>query len=193
MERINDKVASMTVTTVDAEWTTQPGPKGRVDGAPYNNKNFLVSIGLKNLAAKTVLYFNLGNRTAPRVDNPSLAVQTILDDTTLLVAHNMKADLSWLREAGFTYEKGLWCTMVAEYIMAKGQKVPLDLTSCCLRRGVPGKNDTKIREYLDQGVGYEDIPWPLVEEYGTQDVLSAEGLYLKQRELLGTFIGKVKR
>ena len=54
-------------------------------------------------------------------------LQGVLDDTDLLVGHNIKFDLKWLRACGFIYTNKVHDTMIAEYILDGGEKVPLSL------------------------------------------------------------------
>ena len=172
------------LTVIDVETTSTVMPWGR-DPSPYNSANYLVSIGWWN-ERDDLVYYNAGNRHAPIATGLTNVIQEMLDNTTLLVAHNLKFDLSWLFELGYRYAGELHCTMVGDYLLARGRPVVLDLTSCCVRHGVEGKDDKEVKELWNKGIGFEEMPWPLVETYGRQDILSCRDLYFAQQKVLYT-------
>ena len=45
-------------------------------------------------------------------------IQSILDKTTVLIAHNAQHDLMWMWNTGFKYEGKIWDTMLAEYVLS---------------------------------------------------------------------------
>jgi len=102
------------ITVFDIETTFQVDKDGDKDASPKNPLNRIVSIGINDE------YFFLYH-TEPFEKDPNVKqkIQDILDKTTLLVAHNIKFDLMWLKEAGFTYEGKIYDTMLAEYILAR--------------------------------------------------------------------------
>ena len=109
-----------------------------------------------------------------------------LDKTTLLIGHNIKFDLSWLLECGFEYDGDIYDTMIYEYIKAGGRRnMRVNLTDCCKRRGLPIKIEG-TKQYLKNKIGFEAMPWDVVEEYGKNDVYITWLLYNEQcNELQG--------
>ncbi len=105
--------------------------------------------------------------------------QSLLEATTLLIGHNIKGDLMWLREVGFVYSGPLYDTMIMEYILAEGQHVELGLHACCGRYGIEGKKDT-VAEYWAKKINTDDVPWAVLEEYGVQDIESTWNLFHAQ-------------
>ncbi|MEK9770712.1 MAG: hypothetical protein VW683_17515, partial [Betaproteobacteria bacterium] len=74
----------------------------------------------------------------------------------------------------------LFDTMVAEYLLCRGEKQSLSLAECCARRGLGSKRTDLTQEYLDKGLSYEDVPWQLVKEYCDADVQITKELADKQ-------------
>jgi len=103
----------------------------------------------------------------------------ILDKTKILIGHNIKFDLSWLLEAGFTYTGNVYDTMIAEYVLNRGVRKSLTLLMCCQRRKLDAKDDA-VKEYMDRGVSFENIPAEIVEQYGRVDVAITRQLFDSQ-------------
>lgn len=177
-------------TVLDVETTYQVGEKGKGDPTPYNPANRLVSVGyIRNptYAINTPCledYFCFYHSQEPPTPRGRKLLQDALSDTYVMIGHNIKFDLGWLLECGFTYNGVLWDTMVVEYVLSKGVKRPLDLDSCLKRYKLEGK-DERIKEYMDNKVSFENIPWSIVREYGLQDIRGTEQLFLKQLEEMG--------
>jgi DNA polymerase I - 3''-5'' exonuclease and polymerase domains len=106
-------------------------------------------------------------------------IQDILDKTTLLVGHNIKFDLMWLLESGFKYNGRVYDTMLGEYILNRGIRKSLTLEMSCRRRKI-GSKDSSIKEYMDRGRSFENIPAHVVEEYGKIDVQITRKLFDSQ-------------
>ena len=133
----------MNITFVDVEntvtkhnFTKRNGDVEVVtDITPYAPNNKLVSVGIND----NYLAINHKALSSRYVGSNYELIQIDLDATDLLVAHHMKHDLAWLWESGFTYDGPIWCTMVAEYIQARGRKTGLGLNAIATKRGVPNK------------------------------------------------------
>lgn len=97
-------------------------------------------------------------------------IQDVLDSTKCLIGHNIKFDLEWLRECGFTYQGKLFDTMVMEYLLARGIKRPLSLADCAHSRNLPEKRTDLTSGYIKNKISYEDMPPEIVEEYCLADV-----------------------
>jgi DNA polymerase I-like protein with 3'-5' exonuclease and polymerase domains len=160
------------ITTVDVETSYQKTEAGGFDPSPFNPDNILVSVGIND-----EYYFT---NHSERVDEGCHAkIQKILDETKLLIGHNIKFDLSWLLEAGFTYTGNVYDTMIAEYVLNRGVRKSLTLLMCCQRRKLDAKDDA-VKEYMDRGVSFEDIPAEIVEQYGRVDVAITRQLFDSQ-------------
>jgi hypothetical protein len=180
---------------VDVETTFQKDDKGKTDPSPFNPKNYLVSVGISTGSLRyngnlpPYLFYNYycieHNRKKP---TPMFAkkIQDKLDSIDLIIGHHLKFDREWLEECGWTVPSMQWDTMLAEYTVAAGMKVPLSLEDSCERRNTLYKKQVeKVKEYLDKGWGFERIPWNTVKYYGISDLRSTYDLFKKQIELLG--------
>lgn len=191
----------MNVLVLDLETTVQKiGPnKDDIDNSPYNPKNRIVSAHWRKVdslsgtigPANRSIFFH--NDLLVRNDDGTLpgdgclaegpeALQQALDWADMVVAHNAKFDLMWLTEAGFKLPEKVYCTMIGEYVIARGVKVPLSLKATAIRRRVSEKKSDLTEEYWNKGIGFEAMPLAIVIEYADQDVLSCAQIYLAQRE-----------
>ena len=158
-------------TVVDIETTMQLDDDKKTITSPFFGQQ-IVSVGYNSKSFNTydsryLFFYHEGREPTPNAFN---TLQSALDKTDILIGHNIKFDLGRLRECGIEYRGKLFDTMVAEYILQRGQKKSLTLDECCRRRGIPGKSRDKIDPYLKEGLSYEAIPWDVVEEYGKTDV-----------------------
>ena len=181
----------MLITILDVECTFCKNNKtGRTDNTPYNGNNKLICVGYKaydptnkDIWERDCLWFNHKSSTFREHYNPSnsrLALQDVLDDTTLLVGHNLKFDIQWLLECGFKYDGPLYDTMVGEYILARGLDWGLSLKDSCARHGLTAKRIDLIDEYLKNDIPWDEIPPEIMEEYNLGDIESTHELLLKQ-------------
>lgn len=180
------------ITFLDFETTFQTDEKKRTDPSPYINTNYLVSAGYfiepeyhygdpeYNVHIEYDFYRH--NDLVGSADSSRL--QKVLDNTTLLVAHNCKFELSWLKACNFKYSGKVACTQIREYVLAKGMKLGVSLEESCERNYLANKKSDLTREYLRQDIGFEAIPWETVQEYGKQDVVSLRELFYNQLKRL---------
>ena len=103
-----------------------------------------------------------------------LSVSAALNHADLVIGHNIKFDINWIRECGFVYDGALYDTMVAEYILAKAQSWPLNLAALAGKYGGTQKEKDLVADYLKDGYTFYDIPWEIVREYGIADVMATE-------------------
>jgi len=174
----------MNVLTFDVETTHIHKDSGGTTALPYFG-NRLVSIGYKWLGC-TVHYQCYSHADREATDSAAATFQHELDTADMIVGHNIKFDLSWIRECGFVYDGEVYDTMVAEYILSKAQRWPLGLAALAEKYDVTRKEKDLVAPYLKDGKTFYDIPWEIVEEYGIADVLATEEIALKQLEAFGT-------
>ena len=106
---------------------------GKVHLDPFESKNHLVQVGMLDaddpkatLTIKTLDH----NEATDFTGFQRLEVQWNLDNTDLLIMHNAQHDLMWLWECGFKYDGDIYDTMLAEYILDRGQRNGLSLGLC---------------------------------------------------------------
>jgi DNA polymerase I-like protein with 3'-5' exonuclease and polymerase domains len=161
------------ITTLDLETTfTKDG-----DPSPFNPENKMVSVGINDK------YYFFHHKDLYNIDvvGSKKAVQDILDASTLVIGHNLKFDMSWLYQCGFTYSGKLYDTMIGEYIINRGEKKSVSLKECCRRRNISLKSDV-LGIYMDKGYNIDEIPVEQLRDYGIQDVKITKELYDSQME-----------
>ena len=142
------------ITTVDVETSWQVTSPGGYDPWPFHPANILVSVGLNSDYGDE--YYFTGH--SEKISKGGKArIQEVLDETTLLVGHNIKFDLSWLLAVGFTYNGKIYDTMIGEYVLNRGIKKSLKLKHCCERRHVHRKSDL-TESYMERDISFESIP-----------------------------------
>ena len=173
----------MNVLTFDVETTHTEKRGGGYSPLPYFG-NRLVSIGYKWLTSGVDYdcYYHSTQSPSPVAFNN---FQRALNYADVLIGHNIKFDLTWIRECGFTYEGHIYDTMVAEYILAKARRWPLGLAALAEKYDVTRKEKDLVEPYLKEGKTFYDIPWEIIEEYGRADVLATEEIALKQLDAFG--------
>ena len=174
----------MNVLTFDVETTHIHKETGGTTALPYFG-NRLVSIGYKWLGC-TVHYQCYYHADRQATDDAAKIFQRELDMADMIVGHNIKFDLSWIRECAFVFKGEVYDTMVAEYILAKAQRWSLGLAAVAEKYNVTQKEKDLVAPYLKDGKTFYDIPWEIVEEYGKADVLATEEVALKQLDAFGT-------
>jgi DNA polymerase I-like protein with 3'-5' exonuclease and polymerase domains len=175
----------MNVLTFDVETTHKEKPNGQTTPLPFFG-NDLVSIGYKWLDETQVFYDCYYHSTQSPSANAAEDFQTALNYADILVGHNIKFDLMWIRECGFVYEGAIYDTMVAEYILSRSRHWPLGLADVAEKYGGTKKEKDLIKPYFKQGKTFYDIPWEIIVEYGVADVIATEEIALKQLEIYGT-------
>ena len=175
----------MSILVLDFETSTQWDDDGRTDSTPYNGNNYLVSAGYCVVANDQVGPVNYDffrhNDLADGDGADPVRLQSALDQCTLLVAHNAKFELNWLRGAGFKYDGPVWCTFIGEYVLARGRKdIELNLYDTSVRRGTMVKKSDLVDGYFRKRIGFDKMPIEIVREYGIADIQSCAEVYLQQ-------------
>jgi len=115
-----------------------------------------------------------------------------LDAADVIIAHNAKYELAWLRRLGFDISKCLvFDTKIAEYVLmgnlAAGDKLvrgrSTSLDACCRRRGLRPK-DPVVDKWMKHGISPEYMPRPWVAERCRRDVDTTYSLYKDQHKSL---------
>jgi DNA polymerase I-like protein with 3'-5' exonuclease and polymerase domains len=106
---------------------------------------------------------------------------TDIESSDFIVAHNAKFELGWLKRCGWDIaSKPVWCTQIAEYVIAGNrQKYQLSLDACCARRGY-GQKSPLIKRLWGLGVSTGDIPRGFLLPYLKNDVYECWRVFLHQ-------------
>jgi DNA polymerase I-like protein with 3'-5' exonuclease and polymerase domains len=171
--------------TLDVEHTVTK-KDGKTHFDPFEPDNDLVMIGTltdKGEEKIFTVYHNSpqGQRTECEglrsLGFDGLGVQELLDTATVLIGHNIVHDLVWLWESGFTYTGPVFDTMLAEYVLQRGQKKPLSLEMCAERYDLSTKKQGTLKDYLSKGVSVADIPHEELSSYLSADLHATQELY----------------
>ena len=168
----------MNILTFDVETTHKEKPNGGYTPLPYFG-NHLVSIGWK-VFNEPVKYAFVHHNEHEQDRDKIEEFRGALREAEVVVGHNVKFDLNWIRECGFTYEGHVYDTMVAEYLLARARKWPLSLDALAKRYEVTEKKKDLTQDYLKSGKTFAEIPWEIVEEYGIADVQATWEVACKQ-------------
>ena len=121
---------------------------GKMHLDPFEPDNSLVMVGILPVDADAQpRIYTFDHAQIEPTFNGKEELQLNLDNTTLLIGHNIAYDLLWLWESGFKYDGEVYDTMLNEYILQRGVKEPLTLEACAERYGATPKSDT-LKEYF---------------------------------------------
>ena len=171
--------------TLDVENTvTKRDGKTHMD--PFEPNNTLVMVGV--LTDQDVCYaFPFDHTGHESGFDYSDRVQWFLDQATVLIMHNASHDLMWLWESGFKYDGPVFDTMLAEYVLQRGDKSkPLSLEACAERYELDTKKQDTLKEYFAKGVSTRDIPLDELSEYCIADIKATQQLADKQMRRLNS-------
>ena len=156
---------------------------GKLHLDPYEPQNSLVMVGIQIEGGEPIHYtFDHTEYDCKYEDRKRDCeeIQSILDNTTLLIAHNASHDLLWMWQTGFVYEGRVWDTMLGEYILQRGIKQPLSLEAVAERRDLPVKKQDTLKKYLRDGYTVDKIPYEELKEYLYDDLRTTMALYYEQ-------------
>jgi len=153
---------------------------GKLHLDPFEPNNHLVQVGMLDaddpkatLTIKTLDH----NEATDFTGFQRLEVQWNLDNTDLLIMHNAQHDLMWLWECGFKYDGDIYDTMLAEYILDRGQRNPLSLEACAERRNLNFQKQDTLKKYFKEGKNTNEIPLAELCHYLEHDLLTTCELF----------------
>ena len=156
---------------------------GKMHLDPFEPTNSLVMVGMIT-EDNTEVHVTFDHSEKPNTLNGTKIVQHMLDNTTLLIGHNIAYDLVWLWESGFKYNGKVFDTMLGEYVLQRGIKEPLSLEACAERYELDTKKQDTLKEYFKQGYTTRDIPFDELSEYLSHDLHATRQLYDKLNDRL---------
>jgi DNA polymerase I-like protein with 3'-5' exonuclease and polymerase domains len=125
----------MKILVLDLETTVQK-IDNKTDNSPFNCANKCVSAHygwLENNQVTQVYHLVFHHEQKAVPDSPEDLIDA-LNKADMMVAHNAKFDILWLKSMGMTIPPVVRCTMINEYILAKGQRTKLSLKAIAERR-----------------------------------------------------------
>ena len=176
----------MNITILDVENTTTT-KNNKLHFDPYERGNTLVMVGIHRLGSENTSTYIFDHNDTTRSDDlisNHYAVQSCLDETDVLVCHNVAYDLIWLWESGFKYTKGVYDTMLAQYVMNKGINNSLSLSHLAEYYKCSYLKQDVLKNYFSKGYSTKEIPRQELETYLIHDVLATKEIYEKQTKKL---------
>jgi len=159
--------------TLDFETTTE------LKGSPLAEGNRVVLACWKEGPSGSI------NHTFGSEYKQTALIQAV-NRASIVVAHNVKFELGWLRRCGVDLRK-IVCfdTLIAEYVLGGNRFAlhQLSLNDCLARHELPSKLDT-VALMIKGGVPVPHIPESWLLKYCVRDVEACHELFLRQRDLL---------
>lgn len=144
---------------------------------PFEPTNTLVMIGCKFVGDEQEYIATFDHSEVSATKNGFDVIQDYLDSADVLVGHNLAHDLPWLWESGFKYNGKIFDTMLGEYVLQRGNKLPLNLGAVAERYKVPVQKQDILDEYFKKGYNTRDIPHAELSYYLQHDLGATEGVY----------------
>ncbi len=167
---------------LDVENTTTKRD-GKLHLDPFEPDNSLTLVGVLDWLEYDSEVFVFDHKEKRITDDDSKErLQRVLDNTTLLIGHNLQYDLQWLWACGFKYDGEIFDTMLGEYILQRGQKQSVSLENCAIRYDLDMKKSDTLKDYFRRGFQTDEIPLDELSEYLHQDLVVTKSLYWKLRE-----------
>jgi DNA polymerase-1 len=167
---------------LDVENTTTKRD-GKLHLDPFEPDNSLTLVGVLDWLEYDSEIFVFDHKEKRITDDDSKErLQRVLDNTTLLIGHNLQYDLQWLWACGFEYQGQIFDTMLGEYILQRGQKQSVSLENCALRYDLDMKKSDTLKDYFKRGFQTDEIPLDELSEYLHQDLVVTKSLYWKLME-----------
>lgn len=173
----------MKLISLDVETTKLPFFR------PWQKEAKLVSVGMVNIKEQFKEWIFHHNEIDISNDTYFDYIEenkSIIKKCDLIIAHNAKFDLQWLRSLGINYDHcDIHCTQVAEYMLTgqKFGKKQLTLDVVSKKYGLPVKDD-KIKAFWEDDVDTPDIPLDILSPYLEQDCRNSLEIYKNQIEKL---------
>jgi len=160
--------------TLDIENTTTERD-GKMHLDPFEPTNTLVMVGmLSDTGEERHVTFD-HSEVEPEANGREV-VQQWLDNATIIIGHNIAYDLVWLWESGFKYDGAVFDTMLAEYVLQRGVKLPLSLEQCAERYELDTQKQDTLKAYFKAGYSTRDIPHDELSEYLSHDLHATQQL-----------------
>ena len=152
---------------------------------PWQTGSFLCVIGYVGETGVPVTHLVRHTKELVKpLDVILLETQAAINSVDIIVAHNAKFDLNWLKSIGLNFEgKKIWCTCAADYLMQGQFNLPRKLNDVAARYKLGCKLD-EVEAYWKDGYEIDEIPADILLAYNAQDVLLTRDVYKLQRPIV---------
>jgi DNA polymerase I-like protein with 3'-5' exonuclease and polymerase domains/predicted RNA-binding Zn-ribbon protein involved in translation (DUF1610 family) len=167
---------------------------GKVHLDPFEETNRLVQVGVQEVITGIQNIYNFDHVEAHDFDgSQARQLQSKLDKATLLIMHNAQHDMPWLWESGFKYDGPIYDTMLAEYVLMRGnhvemtstgsfKKKSISLANCAERRNLDFQKGDTLKTYFKDGYNTNEIPLKELTYYLQCDLSTTRVLYVALQE-----------
>ena len=142
--------------TLDVE-NTVTRRDGKLHLDPFEKENSLVMVGVLTDQGQC-LTFPFDHADRPNQTDYFERVQMFLDSAQSDCAQCC-ARSGVVVESRFKYDGPVFDTMLAEYVIQRGQKQPLSLEACAERYELEVQKQDTLKKYMADGVSIRDIPY----------------------------------
>ena len=152
---------------------------GKIFNDPFEPTNTLTQVGMVNADNHEELHIvTLDHNEAKDTSGTGRAlIQSVLDMTTFLIMHNARHDLMWMWESGFTYDGVIYDTMLAEYLLLRGQKDAISLSACAIRRDLAEQKEDYLSTCIKKGINTNETDLSKLSLYLRADLLTTSELF----------------
>ena len=166
----------MTELVLDVE-NTVTFKEGKTYPDPYEPTNALVMVGVLPVGGDTPTTYTYNHNEYPTPDDAVL-LQAKLDATTLLIGHNIVHDITWLWESGFKYDGPVWDTMIAAYLLQKGNGGSgLSLDAVAQKYELPHQKSSFMKDQLSLGINVDEMDFSTLCTYLDSDLYTTKDAY----------------
>lgn len=166
----------MNILTFDFECSKFPA------SLPWIPKSFPVSLGILINGEQYYEWIINHKESLPTFN--LLEVQKYFDEVDLIIAHNLKYDIHWLRACGIKLKPTLkvYDTMLAEYLL-NGMSKQYDKLSLEELSDIylETPKDDKVKAYWDAGYETDEIPLNILLPYMQRDILNTFDIFKLQQ------------
>jgi len=85
--------------------------------------------------------------------------------------------LMWMWESGFTYDGPIYDTMLAEYLLLRGQKDAIGLAACAVRRDLAEQKEDYLSTCIKKGINTNETDLSKLSLYLRSDLLTTSELF----------------
>ena len=150
-------------------------------GNPFDPRNKLMCIGLKDWALESPLCWSIEHQPEP-YKKALVGFQQRVSICDILVGFNLKYDMHWCKRYGIDFkDKKAWDCQLYHFFKTNQQGVMPSLNIVAAHYGLPSKLDRVKLEYWDLGLDTDRVPWDILKEYSEHDVELTWQIYQLQQ------------
>jgi DNA polymerase I-like protein with 3'-5' exonuclease and polymerase domains len=159
-------------------------------GNPFHKDNKLVTVGIIRNDNSPQVYLIYHEHISPISNNSLTTLKEYIEDADILVGHNIKFDLHWIRNLYPDIKfPNVWDTQLAEFIKTNQKSSMTSLDELSKTYSTP-KAKGSLQEYWDAGINTDQIPLDPLFNYLVGDIINTKIIYTEQ---LNYFLANTKK